>query len=45
MDIARIDKAMTALNRITEIVKKIENISEGNIEETDYSGSISMYKV
>jgi DNA-binding response OmpR family regulator len=45
MDITRIDKAMSALNRITEIVKKIENISDGNIEETDYSGNISMYKI
>jgi DNA-binding response OmpR family regulator len=45
MDISRINKAMEALNRITEIVKKIENISEGNIEETDYSGNINMYKV
>jgi DNA-binding response OmpR family regulator len=45
MDITRIDKAMSALNRITEIVKKIENISDGNVEETDYSGNISMYKI
>ena len=45
MDITRIDKAMSALNRITEIVKRIENISDGNVEETDYSGNISMYEL
>jgi DNA-binding response OmpR family regulator len=45
MDIDRIDKAMAALNRITEIVKKIENISEGNLEETGYSTSASMFKI
>lgn len=45
LDTTRIDKAMAALERITEIVKKIEKITEGNIEETDYSANISMFKI
>ncbi len=45
MDTTRIDKAMGALNRITEIVKKIEKITEGDIEEVDYSKNINMFKI
>jgi DNA-binding response OmpR family regulator len=42
----RIEKAMGALNRITEIVKKIEEISQkSEIEETVYSGDVNMFKV
>lgn len=42
----RIEKAMGALNRITEIVKKIEEISQKNeVEETVYSGDVNILKV
>lgn len=43
----RIHKAMGALDRITEIVKKIEEISthESNMEEVTYSGKVNMYKL
>lgn len=44
-DTARINKALEALNRITEIVKKIEKITEENIEKSEYSGSTDMFKV
>ncbi len=41
----RIDKVMGALNRITEIVKKIEDISESDMEETSYSGDVNRFKL
>ena len=41
----RVDKAMGALNRITEIVQKIEEISDSDIVETSYSGDVNMYKI
>lgn len=42
----RVEKALGALNRITEIVKKIEDLSEqSEMEETSYSGDINMFKV
>lgn len=44
-DQARISKALEALERITEIVKKIETIAEGNIEEESYSSKAKMYKI
>ena len=45
LDTTRIEKALEALNRITEIVKKIEKITEGEIEKAEYSGSTNMFKV
>tara|TARA_Y100000768_G_C23990785_1_gene692644 strand:+ start:7061 stop:7726 length:666 start_codon:yes stop_codon:yes gene_type:complete len=44
-DNVRIDKALKALDRITQIVKKIEKITEGEIEEVEYSPSSNMYKI
>lgn len=41
----RLSKVMTALNRITEIVKKIEDISESDMEETSYSAEVNMFKL
>ncbi len=41
----RIEKAMEALNRITEIVKKIEQITSGEMEETNYSANTNMFKM
>jgi DNA-binding response OmpR family regulator len=45
MDNDRLDKIMGALNRITEIVKRIEEISSGELEEVTYSDDKNMYKV
>lgn len=40
----RIDKAMNALNRITDIVKKVEELSQSEeMEETAYSDTINMF--
>ena len=44
-DVVRIDKALKALDRITQIVKKIENITETKMEEIEYSDSTNMYKI
>lgn len=44
-DNPKIDKAVKALDRITEIVKRIEKITNGNIEEVAYSSESNMYKV
>lgn len=41
----RVEKVMSALNRITEIVKKIEDISKSDMEETSYSAEVNMYKL
>lgn len=46
IDPARIDKALMALDRITQIVKRIDEISSGNpndIEEVSYSEDSSMF--
>lgn len=45
VDVERIQKSLTALSRITDIVKKIEKISQGEMEETNYSGNVNMYKL
>ena len=40
----RIDKAMNALNRITDIVKKVDELIKGeSLEETAYSDTINMF--
>lgn len=44
-DTARIEKALKALDRITHIVKKIENITETKMEEVEYSDDTNMYKI
>lgn len=44
-DSERLSKALSALDRITQLVKKIEKISNGEIEEVAYSDSVNMYKV
>jgi len=44
-DNARIEKALKALDRITHIVKKIENITETKMEEVEYSDDTNMYKI
>lgn len=44
-DGTRIDKALKALDRITQIVKKIETITNGEMEEVNYSTSVNMYKL
>lgn len=42
----RIDKAMNALNRITDIVKKVEELSQDEgMEEVAYSDTINMYDI
>lgn len=41
----RLVKIMGALDRITEIVKRIEDISESDMEETSYAGQVNMYKL
>jgi DNA-binding response OmpR family regulator len=45
VDAARIDKALGALDRITQIVKKIETITNGEMEEVNYSSTVNMYKI
>jgi DNA-binding response OmpR family regulator len=45
IDSVRIGKALGALERITQIVKKIEQISNGEMEEVNYSESVNMYKI
>lgn len=41
----RVEKSLQALDRITEIVKKIEQITSSEMEEVDYSGSSTMFKI
>ncbi len=45
IDGERIDKALNALERITQIVKKIEKITSGEMEEVNYSTSVNMFKL
>ena len=45
IDQERIDKALKALDRITQIVKKIEKITSGEMEEVNYSTTVNMYKI
>lgn len=45
MDESKIDKALHALDRITNIVKRIEQISAGDIEEVPYADKSQMYKL
>ncbi len=45
IDETRIEKALSALDRITQIVKKIEKITSGEMEEVNYSTSVNMYKL
>jgi len=45
-DLARLEKAMMALERIADIVKKIEGLSEQeDAEEVDYSSTVNMFKI
>lgn len=44
-DTDKIEKAMNALNRIGEIVKKIDKISSGDIEEVSYTEHSDMFKI
>ena len=45
IDEKRIEKALGALERITSIVKKIEKITDGQIEEVEYSSTVNMFKL
>lgn len=45
IDETKIEKALKALDRITGIVKKIDQISAGNVEEVSYSDKSNMYKI
>jgi DNA-binding response OmpR family regulator len=45
IDATRIEKALNALDRITQIVKKIETITNGEMEEVNYSTTVNMYKL
>lgn len=45
IDHAKIDKAIKALDRITQIVKKIDSISKSEMEEVNYSSTVNMYKI
>ncbi len=41
----RVERTLGALDRITNIVKKIDKITNGEIEEVEYSSSAKMYKL
>jgi len=41
----KLQKAIAALDRITEIVKKIRNISQGKMEEIEYSSDSNIFKI
>lgn len=45
LDTEKIEKALSALERITEIVKKIEKITSGEMEEVNYSANVNMFKL
>lgn len=45
IDSDKLDKALHALERITEIVKRIEKITSGDMEEVSYSSNVNMYKI
>ena len=45
IDEKKIDKALAALDRITQIVKKIEKITSGDMEEVNYSSDVNMFKL
>lgn len=45
LDEDKVDKALAALERITEIVKKIEKITSGDMEEVNYSTNVNMFKI
>lgn len=45
IDPEKINKAIVALDRITEIVKKIDQISKSEMEEVNYSTTVNMYKI
>lgn len=45
LDLVGVEKALGALDRITEIVKRIEILTEGNAEEIKYSTNSNMYKL
>lgn len=42
---ARIEKALAALKRITEIVKKIDRVTKGDMEEVQYSSEVNMFNI
>lgn len=41
----RVDKALGALDRITQIVKKIDQVTSADMEEVSYSTSVNMFKI
>ena len=45
IDEERINKVVKALDRITSIVKKIEAVTSGDMEEVNYSSTVNMYKL
>jgi DNA-binding response OmpR family regulator len=45
IDHVKIEKAIKALDRITEIVKKIDSISKSEMEEVNYSSTVNMFKI
>lgn len=46
LDEVRVKKILAALDRITEIVKKIDSVAEaGIVEETTYAGPVNMLKL
>ena len=45
LDEDRVGKIMHALERVSEIVKKIEKITSGELEEVEYIKNINMYKI
>lgn len=45
IDEDRVEKVMSALERISVIVKKIEQLTSGDIEEVEYIKNLNMYKI
>ncbi len=41
----RIEKALAALKRITVIVKKIDRVTKGDMEEVEYSSEVNMFNI
>ena len=40
-----VDKALSAIDRIIAIMKKIRALSDGETKQTDYTDSMKIYKV
>lgn len=45
IDEVRFGKIVNALDRITQIVKKIDTITNGEMEEVNYADQVKMYKI